>query len=340
MPVEDSAMKNLLFLFTLLLLFQTDHSLIGASMSPPRQPPRELMSAYTMNGLIPIEYMYVDDTNEGVATHFTYLKADMESIRKSLSKTLLQFESIIRKHCAVKTDTRDGDEHKKTIRSRKDDSTITFNMTVAKNLIHTLPKGQWAPYVIYLHSEVLVQGQEIAIYGSADPWLEIFVLLLGAKHVVTIEYNRLTYEDDRITTISYDQFKDFYSPTGRYVNRFDCIISLSAFDHDGLGRYGDPINPNGDLDSMKTAMQILKPHSGKMILTVPIGPDVVVFNLHRRYGRIRLPQLLQGWNIIETIGWVESRLEDQANWRQTYEPVFMLTPTLNASSKELKKDEL
>ena len=34
---------------------------------------------------------------------------------------------------------------------------------------------------------------------------------------------------------------------------------------------------------------------GKFILTVPIGPDMVVWNLQRRYGRTRLPLLLEGW---------------------------------------------
>jgi len=27
---------------------------------------------------------------------------------------------------------------------------------------------------------------------------------------------------------------------------FDMVFSFSSIEHDGLGRYGDPLNPNGD----------------------------------------------------------------------------------------------
>ena len=62
-----------------------------------------------------------------------------------------------------------------------------------------------------------------------------------------------------------------------------------------------------------------------MLLTVPVGPDVVVWNLHRRYGRARLPLLLDGWDeAAPTVGWDEKRVEAQADWRRSYEPVFLL----------------
>ena len=42
---------------------------------------------------------------------------------------------------------------------------------------------------------------------------------------------------------------------------------------------------------MARVRSILKP-GGLLLLTVPVGPDVLVFNLHRRYGPARLPLLL------------------------------------------------
>lgn len=44
----------------------------------------------------------------------------------------------------------------------------------------------------------------------------------------------------------------------------------NSFDHDGLGRYGDPINPNADVEALGVVAQVLKP-SGILFLTVPIG---------------------------------------------------------------------
>eukprot|EP00040_Diaphanoeca_grandis_P007585 m.41500 g.41500 ORF g.41500 m.41500 type:complete len:113 (-) comp18832_c0_seq1:82-420(-) len=63
---------------------------------------------------------------------------------------------------------------------------------------------------------------------------------------------------------------------------------------------------------------------GLLFLTLPIGPDVVVWNLHRRYGEIRLPHMLANWEVVEVIGWTESKLRQIGDWRKSYEPVFVL----------------
>ena len=123
-----------------------------------------------------------------------------------------------------------------------------------------------------------------------------------------------------------------------------CVYVFS-FDHDGLGRYGDPINPVGDLVAMETVKAVLK-DGGLLFLTVPIGnhanwapcmetacyhtpqsgPDVLVWNLHRRYGAERLPLLLQGWEQVEVIGWEEELLHSPSPFTLQYEPVFVLSP--------------
>ena len=109
----------------------------------------------------------------------------------------------------------------------------------------------------------------------------------------------------------------------RATNFYDAAFSLSSFDHDGLGRYGDPIDPMADIRAMETARSILKP-GGLLYLTVPIGPDLVVWNLHRRYGRLRLDHLLSGWEEVECVGWNEELLDFKASYMKTYEPVFVL----------------
>lgn len=40
-----------------------------------------------------------------------------------------------------------------------------------------------------------------------------------------------------------------------------------------------------------------------LFLSVPVGPDAVVFNAGRRYGRTRLPLLLHGWSVLAVYGW-------------------------------------
>ena len=63
---------------------------------------------------------------------------------------------------------------------------------------------------------------------------------------------------------------------------------------------------------MKT---ILKPR-GLLFLAVPIdADDAIVWNLYRVYGIKRLPLLLSGWRLIETIGF---------RGRGVSQPIFVL----------------
>lgn len=85
---------------------------------------------------------------------------------------------------------------------------------------------------------------------------------------------------------------------------------------------------NNDLRAFRTTRCLLKP-GGTLFMTVPIGPDVVVWNLHRRYGRLRLPWLLDGWTVDAAYGWDEGYLDADADFRRTYEPVFVCKPSVN-----------
>ena len=58
--------------------------------------------------------------------------------------------------------------------------------------------------------------------------------------------------------------------------------------------------------------------------------------MHRRYGRARLPLLLEGWEeAAPAVGWDEKRVEAKADWRRSYEPVFVLRRADEESRAEL-----
>jgi hypothetical protein len=85
--------------------------------------------------------------------------------------------------------------------------------------------------------------------------------------------------------------------------RFDQIINCSSVEHVGLaGRYGSIENPNGDLEAM-AIMRDLLDAEGRMIITIPVGRDLVCAPLHRIYGHARLPRLLEGYSIQEAQYW-------------------------------------
>ena len=129
-----------------------------------------------------------------------------------------------------------------------------------------------------------IDNKDVAIMGSATPWYESICLAYGGKPT-TIEYNKIITKDSRLKVMTVDEYDQ--NPM-----RFDAAFSISSFEHDGLGRYGDPLNPNGDLEVMTKMKSILKP-VGILFLAVPIGTDKVVWNNCRGYGRIRLPLLLK-----------------------------------------------
>jgi SAM-dependent methyltransferase len=63
------------------------------------------------------------------------------------------------------------------------------------------------------------------------------------------------------------------------------IKSLSymhTIEHVGLGRYGDPIDPEGDLKAIGELKRVLAP-GGSLLFVVPIGKPRIQFNAHRIY---------------------------------------------------------
>lgn len=65
----------------------------------------------------------------------------------------------------------------------------------------------------------------------------------------------------------------------------DSIASLSCMhviEHIGLGRYGDPLDPDGDLKAIAELVRILAP-GGNLLVATPVGRPRVEFNAHRVY---------------------------------------------------------
>jgi len=191
---------------------------------------------------------------------------------------------------------------------------------------------------IYLALErYSIKELQVGIIGSADqgfgPWYEAMVLSQGGIPTV-IEYNKIEYAYDSIDCLTPTEIEK------KLANgyKFDALLCISSIEHDGLTRYGDPLNPNGDLVAMHKLKSYLKPE-GNLFLTCPVGIDSVIWNYHRIYGRARLDLLLSGWNIIDTFGFSDSNLDRDvgSGWKQqneegalqfpnypSYEPLFVL----------------
>src|SRR5262245_31779638 len=98
---------------------------------------------------------------------------------------------------------------------------------------------------------------------------------------------------------------------------FDVGFSISSFEHDGLGMYGDSLDPEGDLKAMRKMKERLK-LGGLLYLAVPTGVDAVRFNTCRVYGRHRLPMLMEGWEWIDSFGFSDSDLDGTGGAQPLY----------------------
>lgn len=162
-----------------------------------------------------------------------------------------------------------------------------------------------------------IDDKKVVVFGSTQPFYEAMALSYGAKNVTILEYNNILSFHPQIQALTYKQYE-------KNKEKFDIGFSISSFEHDGLGRYGDPLKPNGDIEAMNKAKSILK-HKGILFLAVPVGKDTIFWNAHRMYGRIRLPLLLEGWEIIDHFGFNEKQFEKEIKPKEDHDqPVFVL----------------
>ena len=144
----------------------------------------------------------------------------------------------------------------------------------------------------HLRNTSKIQGSRVLVIGSEKPWLEAMCLLLGAKEVMTLEYGEIVSTHPKIQTITPMDFREQY--INGTLGQFDTVVSFSSLEHSGLGRYGDALNPWGDLLGVARAWCVTKP-GGALALGIPTGIDYVSFNAHRVYGKVRWPLITANW---------------------------------------------
>lgn len=60
------------------------------------------------------------------------------------------------------------------------------------------------------------------------------------------------------------------------------LSCMHVIEHIGLGRYGDPIDPEGDLKAIRELVRVLAPN-GDLLIATPVGKKRIQFNAHRIY---------------------------------------------------------
>lgn len=79
------------------------------------------------------------------------------------------------------------------------------------------------------------------------------------------------------------------------------IVSLSCMhtvEHIGLGRYGDKLDPDGDIKAIEELIRVLA-IGGNLLFVVPIGKPKIVFNAHRIYSYEQISDYFKNLKIME-----------------------------------------
>ena len=122
-----------------------------------------------------------------------------------------------------------------------------------------------------------------------------FVTLVSAFiPVIYYEYRSLEINLDNLETRHEDICKLSFPD-----NHIECLSCLSVLEHIGLGRYGDKIDPEGDLLAISELKRVLA-FSGSLLLVVPIGYEPKLqFNAHRIYSHIQIMEYFSELKLIK-----------------------------------------
>jgi len=129
-----------------------------------------------------------------------------------------------------------------------------------------------------------------------------------------VDISSLTYFSTLVSAFIPVRFYD-YRPVHIELSNFSCehaditrlefeddsIRSLSCMhvvEHIGLGRYGDPLDVDGDLKAINELKRVVAA-GGHLLFVVPIGKAKIMFNAHRIYSYEQIATYFQEFDLLE-----------------------------------------
>lgn len=122
-------------------------------------------------------------------------------------------------------------------------------------------------------------------------------------HLLSALETKITIIDIRPLPISIPNLNfvqaDATNLDGIADNSIQSLSSLHAVEHFGLGRYGDPIDPNACFQVMKSLQRVIR-KDGILYFSVPIGKEnAVYFNAHRMFTPQKVLEVFGDMELLE-----------------------------------------
>ncbi|MBO0934959.1 DUF268 domain-containing protein [Fibrella sp. HMF5335] len=133
----------------------------------------------------------------------------------------------------------------------------------------------------YFHQDLLVAQRVFAnapaTHVDVGSRIDGFIAHVAAFRLVEVfDIRPLT---NQIHNVTFTQ-ANLMQVDDQLVNYTDSLSCLHTIEHFGLGRYGDPIDPQGYLKGLQNLGRVLR-SGGIFYFSTPIGPQRIEFNAHR-----------------------------------------------------------
>lgn len=135
-------------------------------------------------------------------------------------------------------------------------------------------------------------GKSVMVWYVDTCLFDVMALNRGSEKIYT-SHTHLPYRCDnaKVTIVDLEELS-------RKNIKVDRVLSHSLHEHAGLGRYGEELDPAGDVKEMDLSAGLLN-DGGVLFLGLPFGKDALIWNDRRIYGEKHIRRLLRGWNCID-----------------------------------------
>jgi len=109
------------------------------------------------------------------------------------------------------------------------------------------------------------------------------------------------FYDYRPATLSLSNLNTYSGNILRLPFADNSVYSLSCMhvvEHIGLGRYGDPLDVDGDLKAIKELIRTLS-ENGTLLFVAPVGKSRIMFNAHRIYSYEQIIEYFMELKLVE-----------------------------------------
>ncbi len=124
------------------------------------------------------------------------------------------------------------------------------------------------------------------VLARTQPALHIDIASTLHFSTMLAAFVKTEFYDYRPAEIELDNFTSKRADLTDLFFATDSVPSLSCMhtvEHVGLGRYGDPVDYDGDLKAMRELARVLAP-GGNLLFVTPVGSEArIQFNAHRIY---------------------------------------------------------